>query len=260
MAKTPGTPASDATPNASLGDNGAGAGGGSGLGGASLGQTDGGIGAATGTGETYDGGDMGLEAGAALASGTTTPLDTAGPVTSGSAAGGSSGAGAGEAAANRRAEARSRFNAALEEARAGLEALRADAAERGASYRAKAAGSTTDWVHELKTMSGEARKRAEGAASQSKTRASDGLSSLGKALSETASVIDERLGAKYGDYARSAARSIQESAARLDSKEVAEIGDDVRDFVRKSPGTAIGIAAVTGFFIARLLGVGSDKD
>lgn len=187
---------------------------------------------------------------------TTTPLDTAGPPTSSEGAAGTTT----ESAANRRAEARSRFNAALEEAKAGLEALRADAAERGANYRSMASTNTSDWVEEVKVMGDQARKRAGEVANQGKMRASDGLSALGRAVSDTAAVIDERLGAKYGDYARSAARSMQETAARIEAKEFGEIGEDVLEFVRKSPGTAIGVAAVTGFFLARLLGVGGSKE
>lgn len=181
----------------------------------------------------------------------TTPLDTAGPDVSSTAS---------DAATDHRNEARSRFNAALEEAKAGIEALRADAAQRGASYKAKATDNTTEWVDEAKALSSQARKRAEDVALSGKSRASDGLSQLGKVLSETASVVDERLGAKYGDYTRSAARSMQETAARLEAKDLGEIGDDVRQFVRTSPGTALGVAAVAGYFIARLLGVGSSKD
>jgi ElaB/YqjD/DUF883 family membrane-anchored ribosome-binding protein len=71
-------------------------------------------------------------------------------------------------------------------------------------------------------------------------------------VSDTATTIDERLGPQYGDYARNAARSLQEAAAKLDAKDIAEIGEDAREFIRKSPGTAIGIAAVTGYFVARM--------
>ena len=60
------------------------------------------------------------------------------------------------------------------------------------------------------------------------------------------------MGAKYGDYARSASTSLNEYAAKLDAKSVDDIVEDGRQFVRKSPGTAIGIAAVAGFFLSRL--------
>ena len=43
---------------------------------------------------------------------------------------------------------------------------------------------------------------------------------------------------------RSAARSIQETAAKLEAKDLGELGDDVKEFVRKSPGVAIGVAAI----------------
>lgn len=49
-----------------------------------------------------------------------------------------------------------------------------------------------------------------------------------------------------------AAGALESSADRLAAKDVAELGDDVMTFVRKSPATALGIAAVTGFLLARL--------
>ena len=64
--------------------------------------------------------------------------------------------------------------------------------------------------------------------------------------------IDEKVGEQYGDYARKASRSLQEASAKLEAKSVDEIGEDAREFVRKSPGTALGIAAIAGFIIARL--------
>jgi ElaB/YqjD/DUF883 family membrane-anchored ribosome-binding protein len=45
---------------------------------------------------------------------------------------------------------------------------------------------------------------------------------------------------------------LQETAAKLDNKSVEELGEDARQFVRKSPGTAVGLAALAGFFFARL--------
>lgn len=166
-------------------------------------------------------------------------------------AGSAAGAGAGTGA-RPRAEARSRFNAAIEEARAGVAALRTDATERTAAYRRTAADSAADWVEDARGMTEQARRRAAEVAREGKTRASDGIAALGRTVSDTATTIDERLGPQYGDYARNAARSLQEAAAKLDAKDIAEIGEDAREFIRKSPGTAIGIAAVTGYFLARM--------
>ena len=161
------------------------------------------------------------------------------------------GNGAGSKSSNR-TQARTRFNAAIEEARAGVAALRADAVQKGAAYRRTAADSTADWVEEAKAMSAQAKKRAAELADDGKARASDGLASLGKTVSGTAKAIDEKLGKQYGDYARTAARSMQEAAAKLDAKDLGELGDDAREFIKKSPGAAIGIAAVAGFFLARM--------
>lgn len=156
------------------------------------------------------------------------------------------------AKSSNRAKARSRFNAAIDEARAGVAALRADAVEKSAAYRKTATDSTADWVEDAKAMGAQARKRAADLANDGKARASDGLAQLGKTVSETAKTIDDKLGKQYGDYARTAARSMQEAAAKLDSKELGELGEDAREFIKKSPGAAIGIAAVAGFFLARM--------
>ena len=71
-------------------------------------------------------------------------------------------------------------------------------------------------------------------------------------MADNAGTLDEKLGPKYGDYARSASRSLQETAAKLESKSVDELTEDAREMVRKNPGAAVGIAAVAGFFLARL--------
>ena len=43
-------------------------------------------------------------------------------------------------------------------------------------------------------------------------------------------------------------------------KELAELGEDAKEFVRKSPGLAIGLAAVAGFVLSRLFKGGSTQD
>lgn len=148
---------------------------------------------------------------------------------------------------NGSAEAKTRFNAALEEAKAGAAALKTEAADRAIAYRDQAKGKSQDWAADAKTKAGEF-------AVEGKTKASDAIASLGKVVADNAVTIDERFGEKYGDYARRASRSLQETSAKLDAKGIDEIGEDAREFVRKSPGTAIGIAAVAGFLLARLFG------
>ena len=126
-------------------------------------------------------------------------------------------------ATDNRTEAKSRFNAALEEAKAGAAALKAEGKDKG---------------RELAT--------------EGKVKAGEGLRSLSKLVDENAYQVDEKLGAKYGDYARTASKSLDGYASKLDEKSVDDLVEDGREFVRKSPGKAIGIAAIVGFMLSRL--------
>jgi ElaB/YqjD/DUF883 family membrane-anchored ribosome-binding protein len=93
-----------------------------------------------------------------------------------------------------------------------------------------------------------------------KTRATDMLEELSRVVADTADSIDERLGNNYGEYARKAADGVSGFAESLRGKEVDEIYDNVRSAVRKSPGLAIGIAAVVGFTLVRLVKAGMPEE
>ena len=151
-----------------------------------------------------------------------------------------------------RAEAKSRFNAALEEAKAGAAALRDEGKERAAAYRGQAKGKSDDWVAEAKAYGADAKVKGVELATEGKIKTSEGLRSLSRTINENAYQVDEKLGAKYGDYARSASTALDDYASKLDEKSVDDLLEDGRTFVRKSPGTAVGIAAVAGFMISRL--------
>ena len=97
-------------------------------------------------------------------------------------------------------------------------------------------------------------------ADSGKTRASDALDELSRAVGDTAETIDERLGEEYGEYARRAADAVSGFADTLRRKDVDELYDNVRDAVRKSPGIAIGIAAVVGFTLVRLVKSGLPEE
>lgn len=157
------------------------------------------------------------------------------------------------------ATAKSRFSKAVDEARAGAEALRDEALQRGTAYKEKLAGTTGDWQQEAKAYAGQAKEKAATLAKEGKSRASDALAAVGKTIAETAPTVDEKLGPQYGDYARNAARWTQETAARIEAKEFGELGEDIKAFVKKSPGAAIGIAAVAGFVVARMLSGGGSS-
>lgn len=156
------------------------------------------------------------------------------------------------AASDNRAEAKSRFNAAVNEAKAGAAALKAEAADRAGVYREQAQQRSHDLLADAKTYADDARLKGRDLATQGKGKVSEGLTALGQAVADSAHVVDEKLGAKYGDYARTASRSLQDAATKLDARSIDDLGEDARSFVRKSPGTAVGIAAVFGFLLSRL--------
>jgi hypothetical protein len=111
------------------------------------------------------------------------------------------------------------------------------------------------------TLRGQAGGRVREFAETGKTRASGALDELSKVVSDAADSVDERLGAEYGDYARRASDAVAGLADTLRRKEVDEIYEDVRNAVRKSPAVAVGIAAVVGFTLVRLVKAGlADED
>ncbi|MBS0482709.1 MAG: hypothetical protein JSR96_11275 [Proteobacteria bacterium] len=164
------------------------------------------------------------------------------------------------AAAAAGSDAKAKFSKAIEEARAGAQALGKEAQSKAGAYKEQFSARSNDWAAEAKDMAGQAKERAGELANDGKARTSDALSSLGKIVADNAGVIDEKLGTRYGDYARTAARSMQETAAKIEAKDLGELGDDAKEFVRKSPGLAIGIAAVAGFLVSRLFRGGSSDD
>jgi ElaB/YqjD/DUF883 family membrane-anchored ribosome-binding protein len=146
---------------------------------------------------------------------------------------------------SKREEAKSRFNAALEEARAGAALLGEEARERASAYGVSARERSGDWTADAKTKASEL-------AVEGKAKATEAISSLGRVIGDNAATIDEKFGTQYGDYARSASRTLAETSTKLEQKSVEQIGEDAREFVRKSPAAAVGLAALAGFLIARI--------
>jgi len=130
-------------------------------------------------------------------------------------------------------------------ARAGAALLGAEARERVGGYGSQARARGDDWVGEAKTKAGEL-------AVQGKAKASGALSGLSRVVGDSAGKVEENLGAKYGDYARTASQKLQQTADSLDRKSVEDLGEDAREMVRKSPAAAVGLAALAGFLLARL--------
>jgi hypothetical protein len=163
-----------------------------------------------------------------------------------------------DSAATGTRQAKAKFAAAIDEARAGAQALAAQAQDTAGAYREKLAGQSDALMEEARNMTGQAKEKATALAQDGKAKTAEGIAAAAKLVADSAGTIDEKLGVKYGDYARNAARSLEDVAARLDAKELGELAEDAREAVRKSPGVAIGVAAVAGFMLSRLF-KGSDK-
>jgi len=149
--------------------------------------------------------------------------------------------------------AKSHFSKAVEEALAGARALGDEAQLRAGEYRDKLHQKKDGLAGDAKVRGDEYKERAYGYAADGKAKASSALTTLSQLITDNAGVVDEKVGAKYGDYARSAAKSVEDVAKKLDEKSLEELGDDAKEFVRTSPGVALGLAAAAGYLIARVL-------
>jgi len=153
--------------------------------------------------------------------------------------------------------AKAKFARALEEAKAGVQQLGKEAQEKAGAYRQKAAAASGEMAEEAKVKGQHAKDKAYELANEGKAKASTAISGLSKMVNDNAPAIDEKVGPKYGDYARSAAKSIQDAADWVEKKDLVELGEDAKEFVRKSPGLAVGLAAVAGFMLAHMFRGGS---
>lgn len=149
-------------------------------------------------------------------------------------------------------EAKTKFGQAIHDAKAGAQALGKEAQERADEYREQFRGKADDWHSQAKQYGDQAKSKAAELAVEGKAKTSEAITSLSKLVADNAGTIDEKVGPKYGDYARKAATSMQSAAERLEAKELEELGEDAREFVRKSPGLAVGVAAFAGFLVARM--------
>ncbi|MDG2004256.1 MAG: hypothetical protein P8J20_13080 [Novosphingobium sp.] len=147
---------------------------------------------------------------------------------------------------------KSHFTKAMEEAKAGAQALGKEAADKAGEYREKLNQSGDEFAEQARTKSDEAKDKAYDLANEGKDKASKAMSDLGKLVEEQGDAVDDAVGDKYGEYVRTAGKSIQDTAAKLDEKSFEDMGDDAKEFVRKSPALAVGMAAAAGFLLARL--------
>jgi ElaB/YqjD/DUF883 family membrane-anchored ribosome-binding protein len=137
---------------------------------------------------------------------------------------------------------------------------RTSMAKTSSSSGPKGDGVVGQLKEQASSLRGQAAGRVREFAEGGKARASDALDDLSKVVSDTADSIDERLGGDYGDYARRASDAVSNFAGTLRSKDVDELYGQVTEAVRKSPAVAVGIAAVVGFTLVRLVKAGLDDN
>ena len=131
----------------------------------------------------------------------------------------------------------------------------------GADDTGGSAGGIRGQIHRgAQSLKHQASDKARTYAMDGKARASDKLDDLSRIVEDTARSIDERLGSEYGDYARKAATLVSDFSSSIRDKDVDELVDDARSFIRKSPAAAIGVAAVVGFTLVRLVKAGLEDN
>lgn len=111
---------------------------------------------------------------------------------------------------------------------------------------------------QVSTLKSQAGTRIRGMADDGKERATGLLDDFSEVIADAARSVDRKFGEDYGEYAHRAAGAVSSLADKVRGKSVDDLVDDTRTFVRKSPGIAIGIAAVAGFALVRLLKTGLD--
>lgn len=111
---------------------------------------------------------------------------------------------------------------------------------------------------QVSSLRSQATDRARGFADDGKAKATSLLDDLGEVIDEAAGAVERKFGADYGEYGHRASSAVSGFADSIRAKTVEDLIDDTRDFVRKSPAIAIGIAAVAGFLLVRLIKTGLD--
>jgi len=120
----------------------------------------------------------------------------------------------------------------------------------GASFTRNASDTIRE---EASKYADQAKEHILGFAGTGKERATSALDEVAEMMRTAEGDVDAKLGAQYGQYARTAADGLAGFADSLRGKEVGELLDEATDFVKKSPAIAVGTAAALGFVLARVI-------
>jgi ElaB/YqjD/DUF883 family membrane-anchored ribosome-binding protein len=113
---------------------------------------------------------------------------------------------------------------------------------------------------EASKYGGQAGDRIRAFADDGKARATGALDELARTIEDAAGTIDEKVGSQFGGYARTASTAVSDFSQKLGAKDIDDLVADAREFVKRSPGIAIGAAAALGFVLARVMRSGVDAN
>lgn len=123
----------------------------------------------------------------------------------------------------------------------------------GGDSDSKASGIMGQVKEQISSLKGQAGERARSYADDGKSRATDLLSTIADIIGDAAGSVEDKLGGQYAGIGNRASESIQSLASTLDERSVDDLLEDARAFVKRSPVLAVGIAAVLGFAVARVV-------
>lgn len=106
---------------------------------------------------------------------------------------------------------------------------------------------------QVSTLRSTAGDRARSYAVDGKQQATGLLNSLAEIIQDATGSVEQRLGSQYAGFGARAADSVSSLAHTLDERDIDDLIDDARAFVRRSPAVAIGVAALVGFVVARIV-------
>jgi ElaB/YqjD/DUF883 family membrane-anchored ribosome-binding protein len=109
---------------------------------------------------------------------------------------------------------------------------------------------------QVSTLRGQAGDKLRTLANDGKGRTETLLDDFADVINEAARAVEQRFGGEYSGFINQAAERVTGLNDQLRDKSVDDLLDDTRDFVRKSPGVALGIAAIAGFAVTRVLKTG----
>lgn len=142
--------------------------------------------------------------------------------------------------------------------RTGPDASQSSAYTQGSGMPASGAtGADGERISKVKEQAtklrSQATDRVRSAAVEGKTRATDTLDGVARAVHEAAGNLEAQVNPQVAQYVHRAADALDNFSASLRNKSIDEIVEDATDYARRSPAVAIGAAVALGFALSRFL-------